>query len=221
MKQAKKITIFAGHYGSGKSNLAVNYAFYLKENGYQTALMDLDIVNPYFRSKDSTAILREKGIRVIASEYANTNMDLPALPPEMYSMFMDDGRYSVVDLGGDDRGAYALGRFSEQLCDPSLYEMLLVVNRFRPDTATAEGVLEVVGEIEAACRVKFTGIANNTNLGVETTREHVLDSVSYADEVSRLTGLPVVMTSYSAHLGELDVPHPFPITLTTKSIWNI
>lgn len=221
MNQPKKITIFAGHYGSGKSNLAVNYAFYLKRMGLATTLMDLDIVNPYFRSKDSTEILQAEGIRVIASQYANTNLDLPALPPEIHSMFLDDGHYSVVDLGGDDRGAYALGRFAERLRDTENYEMLLVINQFRPDTATAEGVLEVVQEIEQACRVKFTGIANNTNLGVLTEKEHVLASVSYADEVSRLTGLPVVMTTFCAHLGELSVPNPFPITLTTKSIWNI
>lgn len=220
MNQPKKITVFAGHYGSGKSNLAVNYALSLKRAGHPTTLMDLDIVNPYFRSKDSTELLTAEGIRVVASEYANTNLDLPALPPEIYSMFLDDGHCSVIDLGGDDRGAYALGRFSERM-EHGLYEMLLVINKYRPDTATAEGVLEVVQEIEAACRVKFTGIANNTNLGALTEAMHVLDSVTYADEVSRLTGLPVKMTSYRADLGELDVPHPFPITLTTKAIWSI
>ncbi|MBQ3054500.1 MAG: P-loop NTPase [Oscillospiraceae bacterium] len=221
MLEAKKITVFAGHYGSGKSNLAVNYAFWLKQQGKETTLLDLDIVNPYFRSKDSEKELGEAGIRVIASEFANSNVDVPALPPAAYSMFTADGHYSVVDLGGDDRGSLALGRFSEMLAAADTYEMLLVINQFRPDTATPEGVLEVVREIEDACHVKFTGIANNTNLGAMTEKSHVLDSVAYAKAVSDLIGLPVVMTAYRADLGELDVPHPFPITLTTKAIWSI
>lgn len=222
MKQIpKKITVFAGHYGSGKSNLAVNYALALRKTGREVALCDLDIVNPYFRSKDSEDILTRLGIRVIASAYANTNLDVPAIPPEAYAMFSAGEHYSVVDLGGDDRGAYALGRFADFLVEPQGYDMLLVLNRYRPDTATVELALAAAREIEDACHVRFTGVVNNSNLGPITQAAHVLDTVSYANAVAEALELPLVMTSYSETLGTLEVPEPFPITITNKEIWNI
>lgn len=219
--EPKKITVFAGHYGSGKSNLAVNYALALRAAGKTVALADLDIVNPYFRSKDSEKMLAAQGIRVIASAYANTNLDVPAIPPEAYAMFSAGEHATVVDLGGDDRGAYALGRFCEYLDRPEVYDMLLVLNRYRPDTATAELAVAVAREIEDACHVRFTGVVNNSNLGAQTTAEHVLGSLEYAETTAKLLGLPLVMTSYRAGLGELPVPEPFPINIINKEIWNI
>jgi len=215
----KKITVFAGHYGSGKTNLAVNYALALHDAGNQVSVCDLDIVNPYFRTKDSEKMLGERGIRMIASEYANSNVDLPAIPAAAYSIFSSPG-CAVVDLGGDDRGAYALGRFAELLEECGDYHMLLVISRFRPDTQTAQDTIEVMREIEDACHVKFTGIVNNSNLGKLTTAEHVCESVAYAEEVSDITGLPVVMTAYPEELGALDVPNPFPVRIYTKEYWN-
>ena len=108
----KRITLIAGHYGSGKTNIAVNMAFDLKKKSDNVAIADLDIVNPYFRTKDSVEDFEKLGIRLIASDYANTNVDIPALPQDMYSIVDDKNLMAIVDIGGDDRGAYALGRYA-------------------------------------------------------------------------------------------------------------
>lgn len=215
----KKITVFAGHYGSGKTNLAVNYALKLREKYEKVSVCDLDIVNPYFRTKDSERMLAEYGIRMIASKFANSNVDLPAIPSEAYSIFSDTAR-AVVDLGGDDRGAYALGRFAELLEQSGDYDMLMVISKFRPNTATAEETIEVMREIEQACHVRFTGIVNNSNLGKLTTAELVEESAAYAQSVCELSGLPLIMTAYPEELGEINVPKPFPVRIYTKEFWN-
>ena len=123
----KRITLLCGHYGSGKTNVAVNMAFDLKNQYENVAIADLDIVNPYFRSKDSSQEFTEKGIRLICSEYANTNVDIPALPPDMYALTDDKTIKAVIDVGGDDRGALALGRISPKLVEEGDYEMLMVI----------------------------------------------------------------------------------------------
>ena len=107
LKDPKRITLFAGHYGSGKTNIAVNFALSLKEMGKSVEIADLDIVNPYYRTKDSEEELNAAGIRVISSEYANSNVDFPAMPGEAYSIIDNKETYAVCDVGGDDRGAYA------------------------------------------------------------------------------------------------------------------
>ena len=196
----KRITLFAGHYGSGKTNIAVNYAKALRARRDMVLLADLDIVNPYYRAKDSAGELEQADIRVISSFFANSNVDLPALPQEIYAI-TDDRRWAcVLDVGGDDRGALALGRLVPAILEEGDYEMLLVVNRFRPLTRDAQSVMEVVEEIQAACRLPFTGIVNNSNLGAETTAEDVLGSLDYAGEVARLCALPVVMTTVEERL---------------------
>ena len=217
----KKITIFAGHYGSGKTNLAVNLAFYHKSLGRDCTICDLDIVNPYFRSKDSEADFVNAGIRFISSPFANSNVDLPSIPAEAYSVFAKSDTYSVIDLGGDDRGSYALGRFSEFLTDASTYDMLMVLNQYRPDTRTPEQVLQIKNEIEDACHVRFTGLINNSNLGRETTPELIEKTVTFADEVSKLLSLPLVMTTYDRSLDVPNVPNPFPIDIMAKDVWQI
>ncbi len=215
----KRITLFAGHYGSGKTNIAVNYALALKQRRERVMLADLDIVNPYYRAKDSAGELEEKGIRVISSFFANSNVDLPALPQDIYAI-TDDRRYAcVLDVGGDDRGALALGRLVPGIREEGDYEMLLVVNRFRPLTRDAQSVREVVAEIEAACRLPFTGIVNNSNLGIETTPEDVLGSLPFAEEVSALCGLPVRMTTIEERLLPAlqgKIPDLFPMKLQKR-----
>ena len=191
----KRITLICGHYGSGKTNIAVNMAFDLKKQYENVAIADLDIVNPYFRSKDSSPELEQAGIRVIVSEYANTTLDIPALPQEMYAIVDDKSLVSVVDVGGDDRGAYALGRLSPAIREENNYDMFLVVNRFRPLTPDAASTIEVMHEIEAAASLKFTGIIHNSNLGAETTAEDILSSKEYVREISERSGLPIVLTS--------------------------
>lgn len=196
----KRVTLLAGHYGSGKTNIAVNLAFALKQQQDRVAVADLDIVNPYFRTKDSRREFESAGIRFIGSEYANSNVDIPALPQDLYAITDDRGLYAIMDIGGDDRGALALGRYSPSLLEENNYEMLLVVNKYRPLTPDAPSVEEVRREIEAAGKLPFTGLVNNSNLGRETTPEDVLSSLSYAEEVSRLTGLPVRLTSIDEQL---------------------
>ncbi len=219
--QDKRITLFAGHYGSGKTNIAVNYALHLKSLGKDVVIADLDIVNPYFRTRDSLEDFEKAGIRLVSSEFASTNVDLPALPQEVYSILDNPTEYAIMDIGGDDRGAYALGRYADSIKDENNYEMIFVFNKFRPLTPTAEDAIEIMGEIENACHIKFTAIANNSNLGALTTAEDVLSSVEETERLSQLTGLPVVMTAVTDNLvnnlnGKIE--NLFPLTLQKKII---
>ena len=186
----KRLTLFAGHYGSGKTNIAVNYALYLAKEGKKVCIADLDIVNPYFRTKDSAKELEAAGVHLVSPTFANTNVDLPALPAEAYRLVTDLQTYGIMDIGGDDRGAYALGRYVPAILEENNYRMAFVANCYRPLTRTPEDALEVMREIEAACGLKFTCIINNSNLGTETTPETVLDSSSYIQTLSELSGLP-------------------------------
>ena len=215
----KRITMLCGHYGSGKTNIALNMAYRLKETKENVAIADLDIVNPYFRTKDSEAELKEKGIRLIASEYAGTNVDIPALPQDMYSLTDDKNVYAVIDVGGDDRGALALGRIMPSIKAEDNYEIFLVINKYRPLTPDVESTLEVMAEIETAGSFKFTGIINNSNLGVLTTAEEVLSSTEYAESVAKATGLPLAYTSVNETLyNELEgkIDNLLPLKLQKK-----
>lgn len=187
----KRLTLFAGHYGSGKTNIAVNYAMRLAREGKRVCIADLDIVNPYFRTKDSEAELGAMGIDLICSRYANSNVDLPAIPAESYRLVQDKTTFGVIDIGGDDRGAYALGRFADAIKAEGDYRMAFVLNCYRPLTSTVEDAVTILREIEAAAGIRFTCIVNNSNLGNETTRETVLDSVAFAEAVGRAAGLPI------------------------------
>lgn len=212
----KRITLFAGHYGSGKTNIAVNWAKYLKSQNKPVTIVDLDIVNPYFRTKDSKDEFEELGIKLVCSEYANTNLDIPALPKEIYGAIADKDSYLIMDIGGDDVGAVAMGRYTPSVLEENNYEMIYVANCFRPLTKTAEDTLEVMREIEAASGIKFTAIVNNSNLGVETTVEDVVKSNVYAQELSSLSNLPVLFTtvnnSIAKDIGD-KVPNVFPLEL--------
>lgn len=209
---AKRVTLFCGHYGSGKSNLAVNYALRLRENGLPAALADIDIVNPYFRSADSKKELEAAGVQVISLPFANSNVDLPSLPQEVYGLVQRRDVYAVLDVGGDDRGALALGRYVPYILEEGNFANLFVVNFYRPLTQTASAALEVLREIEQAACLPFTGIVNNSNLGRETTEADVERTAILLRELSALTGLPAVFTSYRADLRP-NVPNGFPITL--------
>ncbi len=191
----KRLTLFAGHYGSGKTNIAVNYALMLKKNGYDVIVADLDIVNPYFRTKDSEDELSQAGIELISSKFANTNLDIPSIPQEMYRTVQDKSKYAVMDIGGDDAGAIALGRFAPYISEEDNYDMVFVVNFFRPLSRTAEEAMEIMREIEAASRLKFTSIINNSNLGEHTTAEDVLSTEKEAEKLAALSGLPLKMTT--------------------------
>jgi len=193
--ESKRLTLFAGHYGSGKTNVALNYAYRLKSWGYDTVIADIDTVNPYFRTKDSAAELKAAGIELIAPEFAGSNVDLPALPAAMYDIIFESEKYAVIDIGGDDRGAFALGRYTPEILRENNYSMLMVINMYRPLTSNASDTVEILKEIEIASGIPFTGLVNNSNLGVATTPETIEASLPYAQEVSNLSGLPIVATS--------------------------
>ena len=213
----KRLTLFAGHYGSGKTNIAVNYALYLARTGKRVTIADLDIVNPYFRTKDSERELSEAGIRLISPRYANSNVDLPALPAESYTLVQDKTVYGVMDIGGDDRGAYALGRYVDAIKAEGNYRMAFVVNCYRPLTSTVSEAIEIMREIEAACGLGFTCIINNSNLGEETTPQTVLASADFVRELGEQTGLPVWLTSVEESVSRnLSVPDVFPMRLQKK-----
>ena len=215
----KRITLFCGHYGSGKTNIAVNAAICLSDINKNIALADLDIVNPYFRTKDSSQELSKKGIRLICSDYANSNVDIPALPQDIYAITDDKSLKCVVDIGGDDRGAYVLGRISEKIVNENDYEMLMVINNYRPLTRDAQSTLEVLREIETAAKIKFTGLVNNSNLGEETTAEDIISSLYYAQDVSEVSGLPIVATTVKEELYESlkdKIENLFPLKLQDK-----
>ena len=213
----KRLTLFAGHYGSGKTNIAVNYAMRLAAEGKRVCIADLDIVNPYFRTKDSASVLEAAGVHLISPQFANSNVDLPALPAEAYRLVTDKSIYGIMDIGGDDRGAYALGRYVPAILEENNYRMVFVANCYRPLTRTPEEALEVMREIEAACGLKFTDIINNSNLASETTAETVMASVEYVQELSRLSGLPVFATSAVADIApQLELTDVIPLQLQEK-----
>jgi len=191
----KRLTLFAGHYGSGKTNIAVNYALALAGEGKSVCIADLDIVNPYFRTKDSARELEAAGVTLISPRFANTNVDLPALPAEAYRLVTDKSIYGIMDIGGDDRGAYALGRYVPAMKEENNYRMVFVANCYRPLTRTPEEAMEVMREIEEACGLRFTDIINNSNLGTETTPETVLNSLDYMEKLSKISGLPIFATT--------------------------
>ena len=221
MNNFKRLTLLCGHYGSGKTNVAVNLAFYLKEQYNNVVVADLDIVNPYFRTKDSIEDFKVRGIELICSQYANTNVDIPALPANMYRLTADKDITAVIDVGGDDRGAYALGRLVPEITAEDNFDMLMVINGYRPLTPDAESTIEVMREIETACGLKFTGLINNSNIGEETCAEDIIKSIGYANEVSHASGLPIVMTSIKAELyAELKdkIDNLLPMKLQAKPV---
>lgn len=220
----KRVTLFSGHYGSGKTNIAINYAMLLKNSFDNVCIADLDIVNPYFRTKDGEAALNRHKIKLISSEFASSNVDLPALPAETYAILDNPDLHAVIDVGGDDRGALALGRYAPSILDENNYEMLFVINKFRPLTRDCETTLEIMNEIENACNMKFTAIVNNSNLGEETTAENVLSSLDYANQIAEKTGLPVKMTCVDSRVApELSgkIENVFPITLYVMQSWKL
>lgn len=215
----KRITLFAGHYGSGKTNVAVNYALALKKTNPLVSLADLDIVNPYFRAKDSQEALANAGVGFVCSEYANTNVDIPALPAEMYKLINDRKTLAVLDIGGDDRGAFALGRYTPDILEENDFEMSFVVNFARPLTSNIEDAIEIMREIEFASKIPFNSITNNTNIGEATSADTVLHFMPFVTEFASRVGLPIVRNSVRCDIadslkGKIDML--FPLNLQKK-----
>ncbi len=213
----KRVNLFCGHYGSGKTNIAVNYAMALKNAGLSVAIADMDVVNPYFRTKDSEKELLAAGVDVISLPFANTSVDLPALPGELYGLVQQRGRHAVLDVGGDDRGAYALGRYAPYILEENDYAMFFVANFYRPLTRNAQEAYAIMKEIEAACKIPFTAIINNSNLGEETTAEAIEKTQKEAEALSKISALPIAYVSCREDLAEkINAERVFPLKLQEK-----
>lgn len=206
----KKINIVTGHYGSGKTEFAINYALKLKESSGASTICDMDIVNPYFRTNDAVEFLKNNGVNVIAPEYANTNLDLPSLPSDIISVFSEDAAPAVLDVGGDDDGAIALGQFYPYISKED-YEMFFVINALRPDTSDAESIIKLVRDIEYASRCRVTSIVNNTNLAYLSSVKDIEDSLALMDEVSRKLSVPIKYIS-----GKAEILNALPESLKDK-----
>lgn len=192
----KRYTIIYGHYGSGKTNFSINMALDKAREGKKVTIVDLDIVNPYFRTSDYKELLEQNNIHVISPNFANTTVDIPSLPTEIYSVFdSSKSDYIILDVGGDDAGAYALGRFAPYVNKLDNCDILYVVNKYRAITQTAAGAVEILREIETASHIKATGIINNSHLQQYTTEQTIIDSLPYAKEVSEALNLPLVGTT--------------------------
>lgn len=200
---SSKIYITVGHYGSGKTEFSVNYALELKKTCDKVILVDLDIVNPYFRSNDVRALLESHGITVIAPDYAGTNVDIPVLPAEIMRIFNEKDAKIILDVGGDDDGAIALGRY-KQFFDKADYEMSLVVNTKRPLSSTVSEIIEMKENIEAASRLKASNIVADTNIADETTKDIIIRGYEITKEAASKLNLPIkyAVSAIDADFGE-------------------
>lgn len=214
------VVAVTGHYGSGKTNFSVNLAIAAAKNGISVTVVDLDIVNPYFRTADFSALLCEHGIHVITPEYANTNLDIPVLPASVDAAISQNSGLVILDVGGDDAGAIALGRYAQRMKNAG-YDLLYVINESRYLTKTPEEAAAMLKEIEQASRLSATGLVNNTNLGADTKMELIQHSTGFADKVSLLTGLPVRFTCVPDFCIEGELPPDcFPVHRFVKAPWE-
>lgn len=216
----EQLTIITGHYGSGKTEFAVNLAFRLTENGCAVALADLDIVNPYFCSRERKQILTEAGVRVIASKWAEA--DLPAINPEVYAL-LESGVCGIMDVGGDAVGAQVLGRFSHRIAGIR-HELFCVVNFNRPETSTVKKAENYLRQIEYSVRLKVTGLVNNTHMDKDTTERDVLRGAELTDTLGIATGIPVRYHAYDERLNlPAGLPREklFPMRLYMKKPWEL
>lgn len=196
------VYLFTGHYGSGKTETAVNFARFLRERYRRTdpsgehkiAMLDMDIVNPFFRSADAREFLEELDVRLEVPLYANTNVDMPSLPPSMGALIRDESYDVIVDIGGDDMGARALGCYSDDILTRR-YFRYFVFNKRRPFTGTAKTALKIYDEIDGVSRVPCAGIVNNTNLLDETDVPLIREGLSEAIELGKLRGVPVAFST--------------------------
>lgn len=220
----KRIQIITGHYGSGKTEFAVNLALKMAAEGEKTALADLDIVNPYFRSAEKRALLEQHGIRVIATSFSGY-VDLPAVSPEVLAIFDDPSYRGVLDVGGDPEGAHMLGRFEKQLAREE-FDLLCVINANRPETRDAEKAILYLRAIEEACGQKVTGIVNNTHLCRETQTEDILKGAALCQAVAKECNLPIVyhtvenkfVNLVKDQLGEGEI---LPIEIFMRKPWEV
>lgn len=210
-----RIIAVTGHYGSGKTNLAVNLAVDLAKSGERVTIIDLDIVNPYFRTADFTGLFTEYGIKLVAPQFANTNLDIPSLGFDMAAVINGCDRL-IIDVGGDDTGAVALGQYSTVLNNLGC-GLYYVVNRYRYLTSTPEEAVELLRDIEQVSRIKAKGIINCSNLGSQTSADDVKVTADYALKCAQTAGIPVVLTAAERTLG---VDGAYPVDVYVRPFWE-
>ena len=217
-----RVSIITGHYGTGKTEFAVNLALAMAGEGTSVILADLDIVNPYFRSRERRSLLEEAGVRLISSSQACSDADVPALPAELLTILEDRSLRGVLDIGGDPVGARVLARFQPKIVQED-YQLIYVLNANRPEVRDREKAISYLRVIEATTGLACTGIVNNTHLCGETTEDEIRKGAALAAEVSKETGIPVL-----CHVAEekfvsalSDLPETvFPITIKMKKPWE-
>ncbi|MCI9554536.1 hypothetical protein [uncultured Oscillibacter sp.] len=215
-----RLTIVTGHYGTGKTEFSVNLALALAAEGARTALADLDIVNPYFRSRERRELLEGAGVRLIAASQALADADVPALPAELHAVLEDRSVRGVLDVGGDPSGARVLARYRPRILKED-YQLLCIVNAARPEVRTAERSAEYLRAIEAVAGLRCTGLVNNTHLCGETAPEDIREGAALAEEVSQITGIPVVCHTAERRFQDRlrDLPL-FPMEIRMKKPWE-
>lgn len=216
---SERVTIVCGHYGTGKTNLSINLAIECARRGEDVTLIDLDIVNPYFRSADYAELLTKEGVHVVGPNFANTNLDTPSLPGAIAG-YLEMGQRVIVDVGGDDAGATALGVYARQIKDANP-EVVYVINKYRSLTTTSDEAVEIMREIERMARIKVTSIVNNSHLKQRTDAKTIENSIAFANEVSEKTGLPLKFTTVPvgvALLNKIEKIHP--IDIYVKAPWE-
>lgn len=215
----KRVTVICGHYGTGKTNLSINLALDCARHGEKVTLIDMDVVNPYFRSTDYSDILTKEGVKVIGPNFANTNLDTPSLSGAIGVAIEDDEKV-IIDVGGDDAGATALGVYARGLNETEP-DVFYVINMYRSMTTKSDEAVQIMREIETAARIRVTGIINNSHLKDRTTAETVEASYRFADEVSEKTGLPLILTTYPKGVGLLNkIENMYPVDVCVKAPWE-
>lgn len=225
-----RLEIIVGHFGSGKTEFSVNLALRMADEGRKVTLADLDIVNPYFRSRERAELFEQRGIRLIASSQRHMDADLPALPPDVMALFDDEGSAGVIDIGGDPSGARVLARFKGRIdacaargADGSSVRVLCVVNANRPLTDTPERAVDCLRMIEATSKQRIHGLVNNTHLCGQTSIEDIIAGAELARAVSELTDIPVVCHAVPEHLAEEAArlfDNVFPMKIYMKKPWE-
>lgn len=214
------IQIYVGNYGSGKTELSLNTALRLRGEGKAVTLVDLDIVNPYFRSSEQAEMLDNRGIRLIAPSFAGTAVDIPVLPAEVTSVFQSSDEI-IFDVGGDEVGAKALGRYYPYL-SAAEKTVTMVINVRRPFSASAEGLYRLQQAIESQARIKVDAYVNNSNLGSQSSLEDLLEGERVIDQLSRLSGITKrLIAGAESILAQLPdgQTEKIPLTFYTRPDW--
>jgi len=220
----ERINIFTGDYGSGKTEISINYALELAAKNDKVKLVDLDIVNPYFRSREAKEPLMEADVEVVAPAGKLVQADLPALPPQILGAIQDKNSKLIFDVGGEENGTIALGRFRQYL-DEVETNVNFVINPNRPFTGDSAGVKEVINKIEKASRLKVDYLISNPNLGRETKVNDIIEGHKQLEEISEELGIPIKFLVISqemidrVNLEEFSVP-VFTLKLFMKAPWE-